>query len=107
MITNEAAGIADMETMSMCVALQIRHSMVIVADQSSKSEGHAPMSHQTGATFSTLSDPIIALIALVKLCMATQMAKEQAPMFQDWNIVLDIDRITSMHAVKFAMGTRG
>ena len=65
------------------------------------------MSHQTGALFSTLSDHIIAPIPVVKPCTVTQMAKEQAPMFQDWNIVLDIDRITSMHAVKFAMGTRG
>ena len=80
---------------------------VIINDRLSETEKHALMSHQTGAIFSTLSDHIIALIALVKPCTATQMAKEQAPMFQDWNIVLDIDRITSMHAVKFAMGTRG
>ena len=73
----------------------------------SKIEENAPMSHQTGAIISTLSDHIIALIAVVKLCTVTQMAKEQAPMFQDWNILFDIDRRTSMHAVKFAMGTRG
>ena len=80
---------------------------IIMNDQLSETEGHALMSHQTGAIFSTLSDHIIALIAIVKLCMAIHMAKEQAPMFQDWNIVLDIDRRTSMHAVRFAMGTRG
>ena len=80
---------------------------VIINDQLSETERHALMSHQMGAMFSTLSDHIIALIAIVKLCTVTQMAKEQAPMFQDWNILFDIDRRTSMHAVKFAMGTRG
>ena len=80
---------------------------VIIDDRLNESEGHALMSHQTEALFSTLSDHIIALIAVVKLCTVTQMAKEQAPMFQDWNILFDIDRRTSMHAVKFAMGTRG
>ena len=65
------------------------------------------MSHQTGAMFSTLLDHNIEFVAVVKLSMAIQMAKEQAPMFQDWNIFLDIDRRTSMHAAKFAMGTRG
>ena len=69
-------------------------------------EGHVLMSHQTGAMFSTLSDHNIEFIAVVKLSMAVQMAKEQAPMFQNWNIFFDIDRRTSMHAVKFAMGTR-
>ena len=80
---------------------------VIIDDQLSKTEGHALMSHQTGAIFSTLSDHIIALNAIVKLSTVTQMAKEQAPMFQNWNILFDIDRRTSMHAVKSAMGTRG
>ena len=72
-----------------------------------KTEGHSLMSHQRGAIFSTLLDHIIALIAVVALSTATQMAKEQAPMFQNWNILFDIDRRTSMHATKFAMGTRG
>ena len=80
---------------------------IIMNDQLSETEGHALMSHQTGAVFSTLSDHIIALIAIVKLSTVTQMAKEQAPMFQNWNIFFDNDRRTSMHAVKFAMGTRG
>ena len=70
-------------------------------------EGHVLMSHQTGAIFSTLLDHNIEFIAVVKLSMAIQMAKEQAPMFQNWNIFFDIDRRTSMHATKFAVGTRG
>ena len=80
---------------------------VIIDDQLGKTEGHALMSHQTGAIFSTLLDHSIEFIAVVKLSMTIQIAKEQAPMFQDWNIFFDIDRRTSMHAVKFAMGTRG
>ena len=65
------------------------------------------MSHQYGATLSTLSDQTIPLIARMKLSAATQRPMEQAPMFQDWNIRLDIEHSTSMHAAKFAMGTRG
>ena len=65
------------------------------------------MSHQYGATLSTLSDQTIPLIARMKLSAATQRPMEQAPMFQDWNIRLDIEHSTSMHAAKFTMGTRG
>ena len=70
-------------------------------------EGHVLMSHQTGAMFSTLLDHNIEFIAAVKLSMAIQMEKEQAPIFHDLSIFSDSDRRTSMHAVKFAMGTRG
>ena len=56
---------------------------VIIDDQLSKTEGHALMSHQTGAIFSTLLDHNIEFIAEVKLSMTVQMAKEQAPIFHD------------------------
>ena len=46
-------------------------------------------------------------MARIKLSAAIQKAKEQAPMFQDWNIRLDIEHSTKVHATKFAMGTRG
>ena len=65
------------------------------------------MSHQMGATFWTLLYHTIEFMAEVKLSIAVQMAKEQAPMFQDWNMLLDIDKITSKQAKKFATGTRG
>ena len=46
-------------------------------------------------------------IARIKLSNAIQIAKEQAPTFQDWNIDLDKEESTSKQATKFAMGTSG
>ena len=71
------------------------------------SKAYSLTSHQTGATFSTLSDHTVEFIALVRLCTATQIANEQAPIFQDLNIFLDIARRISKHEVAFARGTRG
>ena len=73
----------------------------------SKIKLRLPISHQTGATLLTLSDQIMAFIARTKHSRIIQIPKEQAPMFQDWNIRLDIEHSTSIHAAKFAMGTRG
>ena len=41
------------------------------------------ISHHTGALFSTLLAQIMELIARIKLSTAIQIAKEQAPTFQD------------------------
>ena len=54
-----------------------------------------------------MSDHTVEFIALVRLCTATQIANEQAPIFQDLNIFLDIARRISKHEVAFARGTRG
>ena len=64
------------------------------------------ISHQTGAVFATLFDQMIEFKPVWKLRIAIHAAKEHAPTFQDWNIFFDIDRRTSKHAVRFAMGTR-
>lgn len=67
------------------------------------------MSHQTGATFFTLSAHIIEFTAIWKLWIATQIANEQTPTFHPDNriIFLDIEASMSMQARKLAMGTRG
>ena len=65
------------------------------------------ISHQTGAMFSTLLDQMIEFMAILKLITAIQTAKEHAPIFQDWNIFLDIDKIIKKHDPKFAIATRG
>ena len=65
------------------------------------------ISHQTGATFWTPLDQIIALIPVIRASVIVQTIKEIAPTFHDWNIFFDRDASTSMHAKKFAMGTRG
>lgn len=57
--------------------------------------------------FSTLSAQMIASTATVKPIITTQIAKEQAPTFQDWNMLLDIEESTRIHARKLATGTRG
>ena len=68
---------------------------------------HSLISHHTGATFSTLLDQMNEFMAVVKLIVAIQTANEHAPTFQDWNILLDDDKSTNMHATMFAIGTRG
>lgn len=55
----------------------------------------------------TLSAQMIASTATVRAIIITQIAKEHAPTFQDWIMLLDIEESTSMHARKLAMGTRG
>ena len=56
---------------------------------------------------SALSDQIAEFIAVFKFCVATQIAKEQSPTFQDWNILLDIDRRTRRNTTKLAVKTKG
>ena len=65
------------------------------------------ISHQTGAMFRILLDQMMEFNPVRKLIIATQTAKEHAPTFQDWNILLDIDKSINKHAPKFATGTRG
>ena len=50
---------------------------------------------------------MIEFIAILRLIIATQTAKEHAPIFQGWNMFLDIDNSMSANATKFAVGTRG
>ena len=68
---------------------------------------HLLISHQTGATFWTPWDQIIEFIAVLRLIIAVQKAKEQAPTFHDRSISLDIDKVNKKNAAKFAIGTRG
>ena len=103
-ITKEEAGIATRDAMSRCETAR-KPSQKQLLDEQNK--GHSLMSQKTGAEFLTLLDHIIPLIATVRLCKATQIAKEQAPVFQVWKRFLDIDKSTSKHATRFAMGTRG
>ena len=65
------------------------------------------ISHHTGAMFAILLDQMIEFKPIWKLIIAIQKAKEHAPTFQDWNILLDIDKSINKHAPKFATGTRG
>ena len=65
------------------------------------------ISHQTGACFSELSDQMIEFMAILLDSVMVQMAKEQAPTFQDKNKDFDSDRSTRKHAKKLTMGTRG
>ena len=65
------------------------------------------MSHQAGARFSALSDQMIEFIATLRADKAIQAAKEHWPTFQDWNILLDIDRSTRRNATKLAVKTKG
>ena len=65
------------------------------------------ISHQTGEMFAVLLDQMIESKPVWKLTIAVQTAKEHAPTFQDWNILLDIDKNINKHAPKFATGTRG
>ena len=65
------------------------------------------ISHQIGDIFAVLLDQMIEFKPIWKLMTAIQIAKEQAPTFQDWNIFLDIDKNINRHAPKFAIGTRG
>ena len=65
------------------------------------------ISHQTGDIFAVLLDQTIEFKPTRKLIIAIQTAKEHAPTFQDWNILLDIDKNINKHAPKFATGTRG
>ena len=64
-------------------------------------------SHQAGARFSALSDQMIEFIATLRADKAIQAAKEHWPTFQDWNILLDIDRSTRRNATKLAVKTKG
>lgn len=68
---------------------------------------HLLISHQTGTSISTVSAHIIESTAVIKLWLATQIASEQTPTFQDWNMLLDIEASTRMHARKLTKGTRG
>ena len=83
------------------------HILVLSSRGMSKIKLRLPISHQIGATLLTLSDQIMAFIARTKHSRIIQIPKEQAPMFQDWNICLDMEENTSMHAMKFTVGTRG
>lgn len=65
------------------------------------------ISHQTGATFSTLSAHIIEFTAVIKLSIATQIASEKTPTFIDLDMHLGTEASTGMQAMKLAMGTRG
>ena len=65
------------------------------------------ISHQTGDMLAVLLDQMIEFKPVWKLRIAVQTAKEHAPTFQDWNILLDIDKSINKHAPKFATGTRG
>ena len=68
---------------------------------------HSLMSHQIGATSSTLLAQMVKLIVLVRLWMAIHIAKEHTPIFPAWNIALERDRSTNRSARKFAVGTSG
>ena len=68
---------------------------------------HSPISHQTGATFSELSDQIIEFTAVIKLDKITTIAKVHTPIFHIWSVFLGIESSTSIHPMKFAIGTRG
>ena len=64
-------------------------------------------SHQAGATLSTLSGQIMALMATPRVPMINHEANEQTPTFQAWNMDFDSEASTSMHAIRLAVGTRG
>ena len=54
-----------------------------------------------------LFDQTIEFTPISRFNTNVQNAKEQAPTFQVWNMPLDKEMSTSMHPMKFAMGTRG
>ena len=68
---------------------------------------HSLMSHQIGATSSTLFAQMVKLIVLVRLWIAIHMAKEHTPIFPAWTMALDRDKRTNRSARKFAVGTSG
>ena len=60
-----------------------------------------------GAKFWTLLRQTMALMLNCRVCEMIHIAKEHAPTFHVWNIVLDREMRTSKHARKFAIGARG
>ena len=68
---------------------------------------HLLISHHTGTLIPTLSDHTIELIAIVKLSVNIQNAREHGAMLRDLSRFLDSEASTSTHAKRFAMGTRG
>ena len=91
-----------------CVSLSRECSFSTMYSYSiGKMNGHELISHQTGATLLVLFDQTIEFTPISRFNTNVQNANEQAPTFQVWNMPLDKEMSTSMHPMKFAMGTRG
>ena len=80
---------------------------VRICPKSKPSLRHLLISHHTGTFISTLSDHTIELMAIVKLSVNIQNAREHGAMLRDLSRFLDSEASTSTHAKRFAMGTRG
>ena len=105
MITKDVAGTPM--TLPILRRVAISHDLAYISYSPKGFNAHSLISHQTGMTILVLSDQMMEFIAVTKLCVSIQMAKPQAPMFQCWNMPLDMDKHTSTHARKLAIGTRG